>query len=201
MGRKRGSATERKQQIIEAAMRCFQSKGYENTTIDDIAAEYGLSKGSIYWYYASKKEILIDLFHYWMEELFKGISEKIMGLESPRERIIQMGLFFVENLQEDLQLFRTLMVIWSTAFEDESIKKMNEDLYRQYEDLLMAILTEGEKKGEFKTPDKRSYSAFLVALGDGILVRQILNGDLNLKKIGKDLRHVIWRILPPPGKK
>ena len=35
---KRASAEERRLQIIQAAMQCFQRKGYENTTIDDIAA-------------------------------------------------------------------------------------------------------------------------------------------------------------------
>ncbi|NLW68696.1 MAG: helix-turn-helix transcriptional regulator, partial [Bacteriovoracaceae bacterium] len=38
----------RKQQILAAAKRCFQRKGYAQTTIDEIAAEYGMSKGSIY---------------------------------------------------------------------------------------------------------------------------------------------------------
>ena len=42
---------ERRGQIIEAALACFTRKGYANTTIDDIVAESGLSKGAIYWYF------------------------------------------------------------------------------------------------------------------------------------------------------
>ena len=62
-------------------MSCFQSKGYENTTIDDIAAEYGLSKGSIYWYFSSKKDILLDLFNYWQGEMFTSLMERLQDVQ------------------------------------------------------------------------------------------------------------------------
>ena len=197
MSRTRASAETRKKQITEAAMRCFQRKGYENTTIDDIAAEYGLSKGSIYWYYSSKKDIITDLFQRWMEELLRGITEKLHNVESAREKLLQMGLFFVDRLRKDLELFRTMMVIWSMAYEDESIRQMNADLYQKYDQMIIAILKEGEKAGEFSSIDKKTYSVILSALVDGLMVRQILTEDLNFNKIRKEIKNIIEGLLPP----
>ena len=48
---------ERKEQILNAALLVLVDKGYESSRIDDIVSESGLSKGAIYWYYKSKKEI------------------------------------------------------------------------------------------------------------------------------------------------
>jgi len=49
---------QRRQQIIEAAFRCFARKGFHQTTMRDIYAEAGLSAGAIYHYFTSKDEII-----------------------------------------------------------------------------------------------------------------------------------------------
>ncbi len=51
----------RREQILNAAAKLFVTKGYDNASVDEIAREAGLSKGSIYWYFKSKLEILFEL--------------------------------------------------------------------------------------------------------------------------------------------
>ena len=53
--------TKRKQEIYQAALTCFQQKGYHRATMDDIVVESGLSKGTLYWYFKSKKELFLSL--------------------------------------------------------------------------------------------------------------------------------------------
>lgn len=57
----RKTREERKQEIYEAAKRCFIEKGYPETTMEDIIAKTELSKGGFYHYYDDKKQILIDM--------------------------------------------------------------------------------------------------------------------------------------------
>ena len=61
MSPKADVSTERKQQIYQAALACFNRKGYHLTTMDDIVIESGLSKGALYWYFDSKKALFISL--------------------------------------------------------------------------------------------------------------------------------------------
>ncbi|OQB45085.1 MAG: HTH-type transcriptional regulator MtrR [Firmicutes bacterium ADurb.Bin153] len=105
MGRPRASAEIRRQQILAAAKRCFRRKGYAPTTMDEIAAEYGLSKGSIYWYYPSKKAVLTDLFQVWVEETLNRVITDIGGIPSARDKLIAMGEFFARSLHEDIELY------------------------------------------------------------------------------------------------
>jgi AcrR family transcriptional regulator len=51
----------RREQILDAAAKMFIARGYEDSSVDDIARLAGLSKGSIYWYFKSKLEILFEL--------------------------------------------------------------------------------------------------------------------------------------------
>ncbi|MCB1060668.1 MAG: TetR/AcrR family transcriptional regulator [Calditrichaeota bacterium] len=52
---------QRHDQILEAAGKLFASKGFDKTSVDEIAKEAGLSKGAVYWYFPSKERILIAL--------------------------------------------------------------------------------------------------------------------------------------------
>jgi len=61
MSTKEITTAERRQQILSAAMNCFLAKGYHRATMDDIVAESGLSKGTLYWYFKSKKELFLAL--------------------------------------------------------------------------------------------------------------------------------------------
>jgi AcrR family transcriptional regulator len=196
MGGAKASAKIRKKQIIIAAMRCFQRKGYVNTTVDDIAAEYGLSKGSIYWYYSSKKAVLIDIFQYWMDETFQGISAEIANMETSRNKLIRMGEFFIESLIKDHELYSSMMVFWSTAFEDEAMRQMISSLYRKYDEIVTSLLYQGESKGEFTVPNKKIFSTIMIAMIEGLIVRQVMVSSLDLSGIRQEIRVVVNRLLP-----
>ena len=200
MSRKRESAETRKAQIVGAAAKCFQTKGYENTTIDDIAAQYGLSKGSIYWYYSSKKEIMMDFFRWWMQEMFEAMTEITLNEDSSRDAILAMGRFFIDQLKSDYRLYSTLMVIWGTAYEDDAVRQMSADLYQLYDEMIVNLLTQGEERGEFTVGDKKAIGAILMSFGDGILARQVVANDLDLDRVGQSLQEVIKAILPQPDK-
>ena len=71
-------SAERRAQIIEAALACFKRKGFNNTTMDDIVTESGLSKGSLYWYFESKDE----LFTAALMSMFVNVGEEtVVALE------------------------------------------------------------------------------------------------------------------------
>jgi AcrR family transcriptional regulator len=186
----------RKQQILAAAKRCFQRKGYAQTTIDEIAAEYGMSKGSLYWYYPSKKAVLIDLFRVFVEETLNRILTEIGSIRSARDRIVAIGERLARSLQEDIELFSALIVFWESSFLDESIREMLMDQYRFYDRILTGLLDDGERAGEFAVPDKKIYAALMIAMMEGVIVRQVLNKDLDLEEIRRSVSGVMNRLLP-----
>jgi TetR/AcrR family transcriptional regulator of autoinduction and epiphytic fitness len=59
---KREEITEkRKDTIFKAAVHCFNASGYDTTTLDTIAAQAQMSKGGIYHYFKSKKDLFLEL--------------------------------------------------------------------------------------------------------------------------------------------
>jgi AcrR family transcriptional regulator len=188
---KRGSPEIRQAQITKAAMRCFQRKGYDNTTIDDITAEYGLSKGSIYWYYSSKKDILIAVFEHMISELFEGYRSQVLSDISPKQKLINMLRLFVETLLKNHEACRPFIVLMGVAYEDEELRKMVAELYKQAEQQIEEILKQGEAAGEFIVPNKKVVSSVAIAAGEGLLTRQILIEDLDLDEIDREVEAIV----------
>ena len=56
----------RKDQILRAALAVIIKNGYERSRMDDVVQESQLSKGAIYWYYKSKKDMYLDLVNFWV---------------------------------------------------------------------------------------------------------------------------------------
>ena len=61
IGRKERERLFRKQEIISAAIKLFAKKGYEHTTLDEIAEASEFGKGTIYNYFQSKEEIYLAI--------------------------------------------------------------------------------------------------------------------------------------------
>ncbi|WP_268624834.1 TetR/AcrR family transcriptional regulator [Paenibacillus alvei] len=80
---------EKKKQILLSAMKLFASKGYVQTTMQEVASFCKMSKGSVYQYYSSKDELLLNIFMYQS----KLLEDRMLMLErekqpNPRERLI-----------------------------------------------------------------------------------------------------------------
>jgi AcrR family transcriptional regulator len=193
---KRASAKTRQRQIIQAAMQCFQRKGYENTTIDDIAAEYGLSKGSIYWYYPSKKDILMAVFQHMVSQLFAEYASLVSSPISPRQKLTKMVHLMAQMLLREYESYRPFMVLMSVAYEDNDLRDMSASLYEQAEEMMAEILRQGEKAGEFVVPNKRLTTALMIATAEGLFTRQMLLNDLNLEEIEREAENIIEHFLP-----
>jgi TetR/AcrR family transcriptional regulator, cholesterol catabolism regulator len=84
------SPANRQDEILAAAARIFQRKGYHGTSVRDIADAVGLLKGSLYHYISSKEELLVRLFEGLLEDTVAEL-EAIAGHDvGPADRLRDM---------------------------------------------------------------------------------------------------------------
>jgi len=81
-----------KKRIIDAATELFITKGAQDTSLADIAGYLNISKGTLYYYYATKAELIFDVTDIYMEELTNGLLDWVKSLEpgSAPENILEV---------------------------------------------------------------------------------------------------------------
>ncbi len=82
--KQRGSAT--RERILDIALELFNEKGYENTSIREIAERLGTTKAALYYYFARKQDILLEL-HLRLHALGRGGLRSTGGLEDGDELV------------------------------------------------------------------------------------------------------------------
>ncbi|MFJ5623516.1 TetR/AcrR family transcriptional regulator [Peribacillus loiseleuriae] len=89
----------KKLEIIPIAMRLFSEKGYESTTVDEIAKESGMAKGSFYKHFNSKEDLLLEIFIQMPKQVKAGLT-KIYSNEyaSTHEKLLDFISMSLENI-------------------------------------------------------------------------------------------------------
>lgn len=100
--RRKARAGERETAIRAAALRLFRQKGYHAASMQDIADAVGLYKGSLYYYVASKEELLVQLFEGRAEHVLSEIDAAASGSGIARDRLRAMVRAYVIGVLRNL---------------------------------------------------------------------------------------------------
>jgi len=83
----RETVVDSRQEILRTAARLFQQRGYDATSMNDIAAALKLSKGGLYHHFQSKDEILFEIMNHAMEITQERVLDPVRGIADPEERL------------------------------------------------------------------------------------------------------------------
>ncbi len=173
---KHAPAETRRAQILDAAMACFAEHGYHETSIDEIAAHVGLSKGAIYHHFAGKRDILIGLFEVWSEQLLRR-WETISRESNPLEalaRDAEAAFAFAEDL---LPLSRGAVELLSHAARDDQMRGRVASLYAASRDQISALLSDAQRQGLIGEIDPDSVATALMAMFEGLFVMKAMDPE------------------------
>lgn len=99
--RRRPGRTNRTQlKLFESAMVIMSEKGPTATTVEEIAAKAGVSKGTVYYNFGSKKSMVNGLLRYGVELVLGTIDDASESLADPRERIVRSVIAALRFLEE-----------------------------------------------------------------------------------------------------
>ena len=160
---------QRKEQIMDAALKVIISKGYENSRMDDIVDLSSMSKGAIYWYYKSKKEVYLNLVNYWVIKYSTVINHIVEEDDSAADQLKDVFDYFILQYEQDPSAFKALVEFWSLAGRDEDFHRKVDRVYTKFLQFLERIINKGVKSGEFKKLDVRVTALSIMVNIEGII--------------------------------
>jgi AcrR family transcriptional regulator len=136
------------QGIREAAIRVVSRKGYDHVTVQDIADEAGIAKGTVYLYFKSREDVLEKTMSYSFEELRLRVGEAIDGggtfCESV-ERVVHAQLDHFDQRQEFFRLYLAM----AEPLGERRLRK--HACYRTHIAQLEAMVETAAARGEVRT--------------------------------------------------
>jgi AcrR family transcriptional regulator len=102
-------SSKRVRAIAKAAAELFSTKGYIETSMDDIAAAAKISKGGLYHYFRSKAELLTYIVFTFMDEVLKNLSEQMAGNQDTLEKIRTLIFHHVEVYTKNMYAAKILL--------------------------------------------------------------------------------------------
>ena len=166
-------AAETRDRILDAAVRKFAMTGYEATSVDDICAEAGVSKGAFYHHFPTKQAIFLALMQGWLAMID-------MGMEAVRKDTVPETLITMTNLlpgvfaaaENRLPMF---LEFWLQASRDETVWKAIIAPYRHYQEHFSKLLQDGMEEGSIKPVDPQVAAQVIVSLAVGLVLQGVLD--------------------------
>jgi AcrR family transcriptional regulator len=170
--------TARREQILEAARRCFLRNGFHRTSMQDVIAEAGLSVGAVYRYFPSKNDIIIGI-----ADLNAGqVADSFAALVEDPERslvdVMQAAVGVIEENTGPDGLARIAVQIWAEAMRDETMAALADRVYRMLRENFVRLARRAITTGELPhDADPEITGAALFALLLGYAVQRLLTGQ------------------------
>jgi len=144
--RKEREKLQRREEILIAAEKLFFTKGIENTTMDDVAEEAELSKGTLYLYFKSKEEIHWEITQRHIQKMVCDMEQAMDPTKNAIENLLTMAKFFVNHFEEDHAAAHSVLF-----FQASDLNTLNLDVDRInkafIDDSPIHMVTEYVKKG------------------------------------------------------
>lgn len=146
-------ATTRKKEILDVAERMFCTNGYDNTSTNDILAEIGIARGTLYYYFTSKEDILDGIIDRIIEEIVRKVSAIAMNEEIP---VLERFTAAVLSANVDTEVGDMILEEVHKPQNALMNQKMNQRLLSEITPFFVKIIKDGIAEGMMQSeyPDE-----------------------------------------------
>ena len=194
-----------RENIVKTALGLFLQKGYEKTSLNDIAREVGISKPAIYHYFKNKDELIHQVLTLFFEEMGKWSKSRFESCETLKD-LLRAFFQSLKSFQEvaDILLgerkkkaaYSFLELFLAGGRKDPGIRKRIEDGFLLTRGFLKEELVKAQKRGEIRKDIDCETLAFQIhALIEGTGLISYLDKSVDIETIGDKMFHNIWRML------
>jgi AcrR family transcriptional regulator len=187
----------RRQQILDAARRCFSRDGFHNTTTADIVRESGVSQGTLYLYFATKDDIILALAddrH--QAEAYVGALAQ--SEQDPIEGLALLLELHGESLDDERRTDTRRVSVqgWAEALRNPVVHENITRNVASVREEIARLIARGQTAGEIRAEvDPEGVARVLIALFQGLTLSAALHGDAQLSGVGAVIRDMIRNTL------
>lgn len=170
-----------KDAILDATDRLLARFGYRKMTVEDIATEAGIGKGTIYLHFSSKEEVVLSHIDRIVDRLKERLKE-IASSDLPAAERLQLMLttrvlFRFDSVQHYTQSLNDLLAVLRPR-----VLSRRAQYFEAEAEIFAEVLTAGSATGEFSFDDSRATALALLQATNGLLPYSLSTTELGERK-------------------
>jgi AcrR family transcriptional regulator len=189
-----GSAngTDKRQLILDAAVRVFARSGYHTSRVGDIAEEAGIAHGLLYHYFSSKDEVLRTVFRESWSRLLAALHAVEEGDDPPPEQLRKIAAVLLRSWRDDPDLVRVLVrEVARSPHLSEQVDEVREAFL-----VLQRVIERGQETGAFRADLDARLTSWIVygsleELLTGWVLGQLPDGDEEVARAERTVIDVV----------
>ncbi len=186
-----------KETIIQESIKLFLANGYRGTSVKEITEAAHIGRGTLYWYFKSKDEILVSVFERFeqafVEGLIKAVNRRGGDFKAKDRAFHKFATEFARDQRELAIVFNTLLneIVGTNTQAEKVVKRV----YGRYRQVLEDMLENGKKDGSVRADlDSSLYAHVIMANHTGMLVEWFVHGEaLNVGPFTRAVRDIILK--------
>jgi AcrR family transcriptional regulator len=185
-------------EILQAARKVFAEKGFNETTVDEIAAAAGIAKGTVYLYFPGKRELYIAALNEGKAELRRQTTENMRLAQGLREKLRTFSLTRLEYADANRDFIR----IYHSEFGNLGKASPMDSEFQQWHlgvaEELESVLREGLQRGEIRNV-RTDFAAFVIYdIVRSVMVQRLLaRSKVTIAEDVQAIDDFVWKGLAP----
>jgi AcrR family transcriptional regulator len=181
----------RTSELLSAARSVFSRKGFHDATIDDVASEAGVAKGTVYLYFKSKQDIYLSALRDGIEMLIHEMRNEASSssdAEAKLRKLIAAKISFFDKHRDFFRIFQ------SELGRLEKTMAECKDLYFQQAQIVEGVLKQGVREGVVRNKNTRKAAFAVTDLTRGVAIQRVFGWSrTRLDEEVEFIMSLLWR--------
>jgi AcrR family transcriptional regulator len=193
VGRRARERALRRAEVLDTTRRLFARKGYQRTTMVEVASASEVALGTLYQIFPSKEAMLCSLLEDYIDRLIESVRDAAAAAASPRDLLAGIVRTQLAFSLQNADVLRLYLSGW-TGYEFRVRQRFGErldDKYEEYLRLLEALFRRGMRDGSFASGPPRRLAVTLAGMIHSLVRRWLREKDLDLLGEGEAMVDVL----------
>jgi AcrR family transcriptional regulator len=172
-----GTADQRREQMLHAALEVISARGYADTRIADVAERAGVSPALVIYYFKTKDQLLTEAIRYYEDNWYAVGQSRMAGLSTAAQRLEEFVAMstLTDADPEPEGSWQLWLDFWAQAARNTEVAGVRQKSDERWRDIIAALVQTGQEAGEFREIDVASFAVYLSTLLDGLTIQIALN--------------------------
>jgi AcrR family transcriptional regulator len=191
----------RREQLLAAAAKVIQERGFADTRLSDVAREAGISPALVVYYFETRERLMVEALRYSEETFAEAVAARLEELGTARERLHELiQLTCTDRPTPQMPSGWGLWFdLWAQAARHPDAARYRADFDARWRERVADTVRQGVAEGDFVATDPDRFAQLLTALLDGLAVQVALADETVTPEVACDLADELCRLMLGTG--